>query len=164
MPDLYHRPLPTVSEKKRAAFHSYVAHKSPEECWEWQGNGKTDRYGRISINNRPYAAHRLAYLLHFGIDPLGKLVCHKCDNTKCVNPSHLFLGTPKDNMDDKHRKGRHRYNRGETSPGAKLTADKVREIRDRYVYGMANTLGAEFGVSGGTITRVARRFIWKHVT
>ena len=78
----------------------------PDECWPWLGYIGSDGYGRHSLNQKPARAHRLAWSLVNGEIPDGGLICHTCDNPVCANPSHLWLGDAKSNMQDKIAKGR----------------------------------------------------------
>jgi len=108
--------------------HSFLKYVNKTDyCWEWTGAINGRGYGNYSINCKAKSAHRVAYALWRGEIPAGMYVMHTCDNRKCVNPSHLVVGTAKDNMDDMARKGRRAE--GERNGFAKLTKNKVRIMR-----------------------------------
>jgi len=86
-----------------ARFWSKVDVQGTGPCWEWKA-ATNGRYGRFGHNGKSLGAHRVAWEL-FNDKEIGKLyVCHHCDNTKCCNPDHMFLGTHQDNMDDLNKK------------------------------------------------------------
>lgn len=80
--------------------------KHENGCWLWNAARRTTGYGVFSFNGKPVTASRVSFILYHGVDPEGLFVCHKCDNPLCVNPDHLFLGTNKDNVEDRKLKGR----------------------------------------------------------
>ena len=91
-----------LSEIKR--FWPKVDVRSPDECWEWQGNISAG-YGRLKINGENVGAHRISWEIHNGSIPHGMYILHKCDNRRCVNPNHLYLGTQSDNISDREYRG-----------------------------------------------------------
>lgn len=133
-----------LSVKKR--FFEKVNICAPRECWEWQASFYKCGYGQFSMcidgSWRPRQAHRMSWIIHCGQIPQGLLVCHSCDNKKCVNPHHLFLGTHKDNLRDMSSKGRsfhqqkthcpkgHAYNEKNTSVVRGNSGLKIRRCKE----------------------------------
>lgn len=130
-------------------------------CWEWIGSFGGNGYGKLG-RGKNNLAHRISYELATGINPNELFVLHKCDNPKCVRPDHLFLGTQKDNMQDKVKKKRDVDRSGEGSFNRKLDWNQVREIRQRYAQGNISMalLGIEYNISQGQIGRIIRNERW----
>jgi len=93
-----------IDEKVKGRFLSKIK-KQKTGCWEWQAGLRTG-YGIIKVEGKSLGAHRLSWMIYNGDMPEGLYVCHKCDNPKCVNPDHLFIGSHSDNMKDAFNKGR----------------------------------------------------------
>lgn len=130
-------------------------------CWNWTGY-TTRGYGRFYTGHKKIEvyAHRYSYELAYGESTAGFMVCHKCDNPRCVRPDHLFLGTQAENLRDMRDKGR--QSRGDRAGNALLSDDIVRFIRSSSE--RRPELAKKFGVSVATIHNVLAGRIWKHVT
>ena len=133
-------------------------------CWNWiaRTNGK-GKYGRFSINGKDESAHRISWIIHFGQIPKGLYVCHKCDNPKCVNPKHLFLGTHLENMQDMQNKGRNIVFKGEKNGRSKLKKEQVLEIRKIGNNLSYNQIARKFNVNAKTISDIINNVNWKCV-
>jgi transposase len=145
-------------------FLTFVDVSGSDGCWIWKG-AKTPRgYGQARYFGKTWKAHRLSYLFHVGDIPEGMSVCHRCDNPTCVNPSHLFLGTHDDNMQDMRAKGRNVAQPGTKNGRAKLTRNDVIAIREMAATGTrTGTIARQFGVSGQTVFGIVTGREWKHV-
>ena len=135
------------------------------ECLEWQGATNSTGYGSLQWEDTHATAHRVAAMLcglvdsiHVPTDRTQKvLVCHTCDNPKCCNPNHFFIGSTADNLQDAYNKGRKVQPRGVRHANAKLTASQVREIRRGYSHGERQVdLATQYGVSQRAISLLVR--------
>lgn len=126
------------------------------DCWPWIGNTDKDGYGVLRYAGKSYRAAPLALRLDGRPVPPGLYACHHCDNPLCVNPSHLYPGTPKQNMQDAKRRGR--LNAGRR---AKVNEDDVRAIR--AATGTHEVIAASFGISRAAVSLIRSRKTWGHV-
>lgn len=149
-------------------FWSKVSIGADDACWEWGAWRTPLGYGRIQVGGRAGAsrpAHRVAYMLHSGLDdlPSDVVIRHSCNNPPCCNPAHLAPGSHADNTADKVRANRQA--RGTMHPMAKLVDADVIAIRCAAKAGRSKAaLAREFGVSESLIRLVVRHQAWKHVT
>lgn len=96
-------------------------------CWIWKLYKNRDGYGLIRIKNKMPLVHRVSYSL-WKEDPEYKCVLHHCDTPECCNPKHLFLGIPKDNVQDMIKKGRMYDRRGDKNPRSKITNEEAQQM------------------------------------
>lgn len=157
------------------------------DCWIYKA-APSQTYGVFKIRGNWFKAHRLSYEIHFGPITEDMFVCHHCDTPRCVNPSHLFLGTAKDNSQDMVKKGRSAAQRGllandhlrgerhwchvqvgrqsgEFNHHAILTSEQVSEIRKRYQSCKISqhVLAKEYGIAQTTVSAIIRRVIWPDI-
>lgn len=163
------RPIPAIDKVDEVRFLSCFSRCAG--CWVWTGysNSRRGGYGLISIKGRRYYSHRVSYFYFNQKDPGQSLVCHTCDNPKCVNPSHLFLGSHKENMRDMIQKGRKVYGfpnlKGEKHGGSKLKEGDIKTIRALVSQKKANqrNISKLYGISPATVCLIINNKIWRHV-
>lgn len=145
--------------------------KKTDGCW-LRTTQLGRRYGAMMLDGKMVLTHRAAYMLLVGPIPEGLNILHRCDNTLCINPAHLFLGTQKDNVQDMFSKGRagvYRGMQGRTKgtriATAKLNDEAVAVIRTDYSSGLSITkIARKNGVDFKTIHNIIHGKAWKHVT
>ncbi len=166
--------LPHGNHCSRACLHSNRPHRDVAErfwrfvdkgdgCWNWTG-ALTYGYGMFGVRKGHMVhAHRFSWELIHGPVAGGLVVCHHCDNRRCVNPGHLFVGTQADNMRDMVKKGRQR--KGVDRWNAQLTPEIVRQIRRQYRRGGTTyeELGRRFGTTEVNVGKIVRGENWRHV-
>lgn len=143
------------------AFASNIEKSS--DCWNWIGALGPDGYGRITYSGKQYRPHVLSMILS-GVEPRkGEMVCHRCDNKRCVNPNHLYLGNAKTNSRDAVERGL--LCTGEAHHRAKLTDARVREMRALHASGnfSIQKIADCYGVTRITASRAISGKTWRQV-
>lgn len=138
-------------------FWSKVAVLGSDDCWEWQA-GTCGGYGSFGFKGRVRRAHVVSWILESGVDPYPACVLHRCDNRKCVNPGHLFLGTRGDNNRDRAAKGRTVAPTDEANGNGKLTAEQKSHICCLVVdFGLSRADAArQFGITGPRVSQIVK--------
>ena len=137
-------------------------------CWKWLlALGGSNNYGRCRWNGHEHQAHRLSWLCHFGDIPEDILVCHHCDNSWCIRPDHLFLGTSLQNTADMIAKGRDSFgwmSRGENNGHTHLTDEQVLDIRRKCVAGLTHDeIAEQYQVGRKTVDDINNGTRWAHL-
>lgn len=158
----------TKKPRKSLASRFWGKVRKGVRCWEWTG-ALVRGYGQlhVGVGRPPVRAHRVSWVLHYGRIPDGLHVLHKCDNPKCVRPTHLFLGTALVNAQDRKAKGRGKAvgpGKGEAHHSAKLTGQDVLDIRKRLAAGESGKeLAKEYGIAGSTVSNLRTGKRWGHL-
>lgn len=135
-----------------------------EGCWDWKGVAHHSGYCHMNYDGKSMSINRISWELNFGEIPNGLFVLHKCDNRRCSNPDHLFLGSSKDNHKDMMNKGRQNIPFGENHKNSKLTSDNVKKIKELLQLGVTmSRISKDFKISMGSINAIKHRRTWKHV-
>ena len=118
-------------------FWKHVDKLSKNECWNWKASTGTPGYGNLWNGSKNVTAHRVSWIINYGNIPNKMFVCHKCDNRRCVNPAHLFLGSQLDNMHDMINKNRAKKTPcyGFKNNLTKISFSSITKIRKQYSAG-----------------------------
>jgi hypothetical protein len=152
-----------VKQSLKEGFERFVIRKE-EGCWDWSGSCPNPGYGAFRYGMKKERCHRASWLIHYGEIPKGMFVCHTCDNPRCANPKHLFLGTCKDNNLDMMKKNRSPIlgKCGEDNPKCKLTKSSVDEIRNMIKNKIPQSEIAKlFNVTQSLISHINLKKVWR---
>jgi hypothetical protein len=142
----------------------YIKKNDLTNCWEWLRNTNNKNYGMICHKGKMRLAHRVFYEKYKNEIPRGMNVCHSCDNSKCCNPEHLFLGTQADNVHDMENKKRDNKSKGEKHFKAKISKKEVMEVRKKFNEGTTiREVYHLFNYSYQTIYYICINKTWKHL-
>lgn len=161
--------LTSDEEKRKRAkieFEKNLIKNEKTGCLEWGKHLDAKGYGQSYINGKITRAHRVAWILYKGDIPPGLCICHKCDNRKCANINHLFLGSYKDNYDDMVKKGRLKSNslKGDKHYRAKFKEKDINDILKKHDEGMKfSDLAKLYNCHRSTIYLIVKRKNWKHL-
>lgn len=145
-------------------FWDKVPMREEGKCWLWHGAMLKGGYGQIKIAGTPVQAHRFAWSFVNGEIPEGMVIRHTCDNPSCVNPSHLLLGTHKDNVADKYARHRNHSQIGSDNNCSKLTEADVVEIKYRLSEGeKQKDVAKVFGITQCQVSNIATGKQWGHI-
>lgn len=159
-------------------FNLKTPERPDDACWPWSGSLFSNGYAAMKHNRKTLKGHRVSYELHYGRIPDGIYVCHSCDNKSCTNPTHLWLGTPADNMRDKVAKGRQskgaahaetfrnsvlfkeNFPRGERSGKSKITDQQRLHVINRVKAGETQReIANDYGITQSAVSAIWRRFL-----
>jgi hypothetical protein len=137
----------------------------PQDCEIWLNCTTHDGYPLKWYEGKTRMWHRVVFETHYKMQiPEGFCVCHKCDNRRCVNPEHLFIGTYRDNFEDARLKGRLRWAKGEKHGRAVLNNKKVLEIKRLILNGHSlDSIARRFGCGRTTVWRIKHGVTWKNL-
>lgn len=153
--------IPELTNKDKERFFSKIRKGAEDECWPWIAGKTGPGYGEFKLKGKVYSSSRITYFLEFGEISEDLDCLHSCDNPPCCNPFHLFLGSHKDNMDDKYSKGRGGHLIGEMHPNSKLIESQVLEIRKSSL--PRKDLAEKFNVSIWAVGDIVTGRRWTHV-
>ena len=148
-------------------FNEKYKQVKKDECWNWEGNIAQGGYGMFSIRRpdirrKTWSAHRIAWMIQNQQDiPEGMMICHKCDNRRCVNPNHLYAGTGSDNNRDTVIRNRGNRKIEEQCSWSKLTTDDVLYILNSSEKQV--NLAKQFNIDPSLVSQIKSGKRWNHL-